>query len=191
MQILIIDNGSKNLTPLFSALQSHTLEIISFTDFDFSPPDTTSADLILLPGASQYGINDNQTLFTKESYFIRNTELPILGICFGAELIAHAYGSTLTQLPDKVDGIREISVINPDHPLFLNQPLLQVRESHYCAITAVHEPLLPLAVSETGVEIFEHSVKRHLGMQFHPESPQHTADGSWLLERVIDYLTLK
>jgi GMP synthase (glutamine-hydrolysing) len=188
MKILIIDNGSRSLHDLLQSLRTHTIETVPYTDFDFTSPDTAAVELIILPGASQYEIDTDQSRFEKETHFIRNTNVPMLGICFGAELLAHAYKGQLQILPEKVDGVREIAVLNPDHPLCRGHERLQVLESHRFAIKTTPPPLTPIANSVFGVEIFEHTEKPLLGMQFHPESLRHTADGPWLLNSAIDYL---
>lgn len=191
MNILIIDNGSRNLSPLLTRLAKHTLTTVPLGYFDFGVPALSTTDLILVPGASQYDIEGHQVLFEKESAFIRQTPLPLLGICFGAELMACAYGNSLTTLPEKIEGVCDIEVRLPSHPLFAGRTRLQVRESHRFAILDVHHPLTTLASSDSGIEIFEHIAKPQLGMQFHPESLTHTADGEWLLERAIKYVVSK
>lgn len=142
MNILVIDNGSRDLTPLLSKLSSHAISVISFTDFDFGDPNTSDTDFIILPGASQYDIPSNSIRFEKEGTFIRNTSIPLLGICFGAELIAHAYDGAIRMLPEKIEGVREIKVAQPHHSLFGGRTHLQVRESHHFAISSA--PLLLL-----------------------------------------------
>ncbi len=189
MNILIIDNGSHSLTPLLDTLKAHAVSIATLSDFDFSAPSTALTDLIIVPGASQYAIVDNPVRFAKEIHFVQQTTTPLLGICFGAELLAHAYGSPIHILSDKVSGVREVDVLLPHHHLFAGKVQLQVHESHRYSIKSTQPPLKTLAVSDTGVEIFEHTSKRQLGMQFHPESLAHTADGGWLLSRAVHYLT--
>lgn len=191
MNILVIDNGSRDLTPLYSKLSSHAITTILFTDFDFTAPNTANIDLIILPGANQYSIKEHMGVFEKECAFIRTISTPLLGICFGAELLAHAYGGILENLPEKVNGVREITIKEPAHPLFAMRAHLQVRENHRFAIKTLHPPLETLATSTTGIEICEHITKSQLGMQFHPESLLHTADGEWLLEKSLQYLVQK
>lgn len=192
MRILFVDDGSRSLSHLEQILHGHETKTIRFEEFDFGDPTRKKdVDLIILSGGGQYSVVGNEARFTKEIEFIRASPLPILGICFGSELIAYTFGATLTPLSKKVVGPYALTLLMPGDPLFANHPPLQVFESHRWAITSLSSDLVGLARSENGYEIIRHKTLPRLGFQFHPESPYHTTGGTPLLENALADLTQK
>jgi putative glutamine amidotransferase len=115
-----------------------------------------------------------------------NQDLPLLGICGGAQAINVALGGTLyqdivTQLPDA--GKHELRTVKHggSHPIeihsgtrlrrILQQRALEVNTSHHQAIKAVGRGLVVNATAEDGlIEGIESANHRFvLGVQWHPE----------------------
>ena len=192
MRILIVDNGTKSLQNLFLALQGHQVTARRFEDYDVdSPPNTQTTDLVILSGGSQYPIVHNEVRFARETELIRESPIPILGICFGAELIAYAFGSELKETGSRVHGPVTLTRLLPEDPLFASNPPLQVFESHTWSITTMGPELVGLARSEFGYEIFRHRTLPRYGFQFHPEARFHTNGGTELLENALRVLKQK
>lgn len=189
MNILLIDNGTRQLQSLERALAPHTITTLRFEEFDFEFQVTGEhIDLVVLSGGGQYSVIGNELRFAKEIEFVRTSPIPILGICLGAELIAHAFGATLELLGHKETGPKKLEVLIPSDPLFDHNPQLQVFESHRWAITSLSSELIGLARSESGYEIIRHPTLPRLGFQFHPESSMHTSGGMNLLQRALETL---
>lgn len=71
-------------------------------------PDPADADLFVLMGGMM-SVNDEPTLpwITAEKSFIRDViarETPLLGICFGSQIIASALGAVIRRSPDPEHG---------------------------------------------------------------------------------------
>jgi GMP synthase-like glutamine amidotransferase len=89
-------------------------------------------------------------------------EIPILGLCFGGQMLASILGSTITRAAEPELGWCMVSSTAPE--LVAEGPWLQW---HYDAFT-LPPGAEQLAHSRVGVQAFAHG--RHLGVQFHPES---------------------
>jgi GMP synthase-like glutamine amidotransferase len=88
-------------------------------------------------------------------------ELPVLGLCFGAQMLAVVLGGAVHRLDTPELGWYEVDSTDPGVP---SGPWLQW---HYSGFECP-PPAQPLASSPAGCQVFRHGV--HLGVQFHPES---------------------
>jgi GMP synthase-like glutamine amidotransferase len=101
---------------------------------------------------------------------------PVLGICFGGQLIARALGGSVTRSPKAEIGWTYIWSEEPD--LVSNGPWFQF---HYDRWT-VPATALEVARNSAASQAFTHA--RNLGVQFHPESIM-TPDGKHILHNFI------
>lgn len=157
-----MDNGSRFLPELRQALVKHDVETVSFQEVkggDF--------DAAILSGGSQVSWKDAPLVFKKELEWIQRSSLPMLGICLGFELICHAFGEELIRLPEKRKGLYGVRMVLED-PLFMDIQRLEGFESHKLAVKKLRH-LVPLAISDDGVEVARHPDRLMYGFQFHPE----------------------
>lgn len=89
-------------------------------------------------------------------------DVPVLGLCFGGQVLARILGGTIERAAAPELGWHEVRTIAPE--VVPKGPWLQW---HYDRFTLPAGADL-LADSPTGVQAFAHG--RHLGVQFHPES---------------------
>lgn len=164
MNVLIIDNGTRHLGRLKNLLKSNNLTIINFTDKIISQ----NFDLAILTGNSIFPLFFNQDLYNDQINLVKNSNKPIIGICFGCELIAYALGAKIEKLNHKVKGIKQIEILDNSIDI-TTQNNFNVYESHGWAITELNEILTGLAKSKFGYEIIKHKNKPIFGLQFHPE----------------------
>ncbi len=116
-----------------------------------------------------------------------NSDLPILGVCLGHQLMALNYGAKVDKAPTPVHGqdhciIREN--ITDESPLFRNLPSsFRVVRYHSLAAYDLPECLKVVARSEGDnvIQAIQHSFNPHYGVQFHPESIG-TQHGMFLIE---------
>jgi len=112
--------------------------------------------------------------------------VPILGICYGAQLLARDLGGEVSRTGRGEYGRTELRV-SADGVLFsAAQPRTQpVWMSHFDTITAPPSGAVVTATTpETPAAAFEDASARRYGVQFHPEVV-HTPHGQELLERFL------
>lgn len=113
--------------------------------------------------------------------------IPILGICYGHQVIAHAAGGTVDQTGTSEYGRTALDVVGPDSSaLFRDLPEAQdVWMSHGDAVTAA-PPGFTCVASTAGspVAAMEDKARRIYGVQFHPEVA-HTPRGTEILKHFL------
>jgi len=128
-------------------------------------------DVTILTGSNfMLSKPDTRMVFHSEMDLVRKIDLPLLGICFGHQLIGAAYGSEVVDLGHNVREFKEVKLLGKD-PLFEGLPgSIRVSESHRQAISRVPEGFRHLAESATSrVEAIAHQTRPVYGLQFHPE----------------------
>ena len=126
------------------------------------------------------GGNDLKLFSKKKNDLIRNKislfhlkksfkkKIPVVGICYGAQLIAHIFKSKIKKYQNHVG----------NHPVRLEDSLFnknlkkinKVNSYHNYAITNLGTSLLPLAkATDNTIEAFKHKKYKILGFMWHPE----------------------
>ena len=157
MNIFLFNNGTKYLDELRRLLGKYG-----------QTSERENADIIVLSGGHQLSVAKHPESYTDEIELIKSASVPILGICLGAEMIAYAFGATLTPLEKMEKGLIDIEIVKNDG-LFSGITNFKVYENHKWAITKLSDNLEGLARSESGFEIIKHKTKPIYGFQFHPE----------------------
>ncbi len=110
--------------------------------------------------------------------------IPILGICYGAQLIARDLGGTVAKTGRGEYGRTRLDVREPS-ALFTDSDHQQVWMSHFDTITAPPEGAVVTASSEdTPAAAFEAPDRGLFGVQYHPEVI-HTPRGQELMQRFL------
>ncbi|MBM3124825.1 MAG: glutamine-hydrolyzing GMP synthase [Chloroflexi bacterium] len=114
--------------------------------------------------------------------FILDTGLPILGICYGMQALAHALGGQVDASAQREYGPAEIQPLMPGTML---DAISKVWMSHGDRITRLPEGFTALARSGNSPCAAMGDMKRkYFGVQFHPEV-HHTPNGSLLLRHFV------
>ena len=114
--------------------------------------------------------------------------IPVLGICYGMQLICEAMGVPVLPNPARGEfGRMECHVLDPAEPLFGDAPHdMTVWMSHGDQIQTAGSDFVPLAVTPTcPVAAVRHRRLPIFGLQFHPEV-SHTPYGSLILGNFLD-----
>ncbi len=113
--------------------------------------------------------------------YVLESGLPVLGICYGMQLLAHALGGEVASSPTREYGPARLHVERPG-PLWGDLPPdLSVWMSHGDRIERHPPGFEPLARSDSSpVAAMGDPDRRLYGIQFHPEV-QHTPQGAALL----------
>ena len=103
---------------------------------------------------------------------------PLLGICYGAEILALTLGGTIKKMSTSRHGLHEIE-ITKNNPICSGK--IQGFESHSYMVSKLNSSFTQIASSaDCKFEIFQYDNKNIFGTQFHPEM---SPDGKDLLER--------
>ncbi len=178
MKILLIDNGTTLLNKLKVLIPGKEI-VHSFADFD---TDTTDFDVVILSGGSKYQLVGNEDIFKKEIDFIKNAKIPVIGICFGYELIVTAFGGTLKELSQDKKGMYEVRLLDKS----LGEGIVRVFESHRWVVDMLPETFDVLGISNDGPEIIKHKNLPLYGFQFHPENFVEESEGDELFLKILN-----
>lgn len=177
--LLLVDNGS-----IF------TKKIVEFLDFaktdhaalpfdKVNPNELSNFDSIILSGRR----HNDQAMNALNSKIINHCitqSKPMLGICYGAEILALTVGGTIRKMSSIQKGPSTIQTTQ-QNPLCSG--MIQVYQSHSYEISALGKSLIQLARSDScKYEIIQYKNSKIYGTQFHPEMTQ---DGLSLIERFI------
>jgi GMP synthase (glutamine-hydrolysing) len=116
---------------------------------------------------------------------IYDAGVPVLGICYGAQLLAHQLGGSVARTGRGEYGRTPLTLLAPSL-LFADQPDSQdVWMSHFDAIETTPDGFLATArAPDAPVAALEHRARRLYGVQFHPEVV-HTVRGQEILKRFL------
>lgn len=198
MRTLIIDNYLPNAPQtekLYNAIAEVTVDVVEIKNYSSmsQSDDFARHDVIILSG-SQRKLADPDTIveFANEIEFIRHTKKPILGICFGHQLIAQAFGSNVMSAGAMLEGYYMVRKIAEDE-LFTGLPeKFLVMESHEEYVDEVPYGFEKVADSPNcEIEAMKHTTQPIYAVQFHTEryDDKHPA-GRVILENFFKFASL-
>ena len=175
--LLVVDNGSiytKNLTDflnekniLFKLQTPQLLDLNSLENFNS----------IILSGRKKNERKIN-AVNSKIIIFSIQNNIKLLGICYGAEILALTLGGTIKKLESFQKGNETIHILKND---LISIDNMDVFESHSYEISKLPSTLVSLANSNhCKYEIIQYEKKSIFGTQFHPEM---STDGHDLIEK--------
>ena len=173
--LLLVDNGSIFTKDIANTLSNSDVKFEQMTFDEINSEEISKFDSYILSGRRQ---NDPK-MNAKNSKIVLhavNEKKKLLGICYGAEILALALGGT----------IRKSSVIRGEQEIISNENSLCVGkkivfESHSYEISKLGNLLDCIAESETCKnEIVKHKDLSIFGTQFHPEV---TKDGQTIIAK--------
>lgn len=191
-KVLIVDNLSAHLEALKDIIYEKLEGNVEFKlegTREVTIGHIKWADIVVISGGTGRSIEKNpQTFRTLVEKIITNHK-PVVGICLGAQAIAVYYGAELRDI-----GVRRVGNIaihlNPVLARLLeNKEKFMVYEFHRWSIPEVSDPLVGLAKSKDGVEVFRHKNLPVWGLQFHPEVRRLDNGGHIIFESIIHRLS--
>ena len=110
---------------------------------------------------------------------------PILGICYGLQVVAADLGGEVQPSPSREYGYARLKILDSSSPLFLGlPPEIDVWMSHGDHVTVPPPGFNVTARSDDALNAFESLSKRIFGLQFHPEVA-HTPLGGQVLRNFL------
>ncbi len=188
MKILVIDNADNEAqnfnTPLLDAVSKLArLDVLRYSNIPLDHFPITDYDGAILSGVPlEYPLEAIQ-IRRKYMEWIRDTLVPILGICIGHQSLGVLFGSSITQDSEAEDGEFEIEVTENDQILDGIQSRFKARLMHSCSITLPEGFKLLAKSKRCGNQIMKHRQRDIYGVQFHPEL---SGIGSVLLRNFVD-----
>jgi para-aminobenzoate synthetase len=189
MKTLLIDNYDSFTYNLFQLLSEANgeepivvrndelswAEIAASRDFD---------NIVISPGP---GNPDREGDFGVCAEAIRDSEVPLLGVCLGHQGLCSVHGAKVVHAPEAMHG-RLTAVLHEDSPMFSGLPreFQVVRYHSLCIEQPLPEELEATAWTSDGILMgVAHRERPQWGLQFHPESIC-TEHGRELLARFRD-----
>ena len=112
--------------------------------------------------------------------------LPLLGVCYGHQMIAHVFGAKVAKGASAEYGLGEVEIDSQD-VLFKNVPKkIRAWVSHFDEAKELPKGFVGLAHSQTcPIEAMRHNKMPVFGVQFHPEV-WHTEHGEDILRNFLE-----
>ena len=194
MKIVVVNNYKETSQTDRAVLNIEKCIGQSIEKMDYKERDLPSKivesepDLVILTGSSAL-LSKPRTreLFQPEIDLVRSAKFPVLGICYGHQIIGSAFDAPMRDLGQMFRGYEKVSVVKK-HPLFDGLPSdLVVSESHRQELTKVPNEFQHLAQSTTSkVEAMVHRSRPIYGLQFHPErSNDEHPHGRMILQNLL------
>ena len=163
--LLLVDNGSvftKNITEFLSEKK---LDVITLSFDKLNHSEVAKFGSFILSGRRQ----NNKEMNAINSKIVNHAisaKKPLLGICYGAEILALTVGGTIRKMPLTQKGNSTVNIIakNP-----LCEGMINVYQSHNFEISQLGKSLVHLASSDScKYEMIQYQDSKVFGTQFHP-----------------------
>lgn len=141
--------------------------------------------IVLSGGAASVYKKDSPKL-DKE---ILNLNIPILGVCYGHQLIAHLEKGNVKKGDFGEYGITKLNILVEDG-LLKNVRLKNVWMNHKDVVKYLPDYTVSASTENSPVAVFENNKKKIYGVQFHPEVT-HTEEGNKILKNFIEICKAK
>ncbi len=183
-QILILDFGSQ-YTQLIARRIRELNVYCEIHPYNHIPAITPEIKGIIFSG-SPCSVRDEGAPDVDLSLF---GSLPVLGICYGAQLMAQKAGGQVNASQHREYGRARLTAVDHHSALLKEIPIdSQVWMSHADTITILPQEYNVLAsTASVKVAAFAHRTKQHYAIQFHPEVT-HSADGKNLLRNFVIHI---
>ncbi len=181
-KILILDFGSQ-YTQLIGRKVRELNVYCEIHPFNHFPKIDETVKGVILSG-SPFSVRDIDA--PKPDLSEIKGKIPLLGVCYGAQYLAHFYGGEVAPSNSREYGRANLGYIDRDCTLFNNISLhSQVWMSHGDTIVSMPKNYKVIASTEdVNFAAFKIDEEQSWGIQFHPEV-YHTAEGKQLLENFV------
>jgi GMP synthase (glutamine-hydrolysing) len=166
MPVLVVDNLSPFTPDILDCLGRFGVPYVYRKFSEVSGSDLEGCEKVILSGRRK----NSKEINAMNSRIVRQCHedgKPLLGICYGAEIIALTLGGSIRKMPVHVHGTTPVSV-SGQNPLTGDKKSISVFESHGYCVARLPANFRSLASSQhCEHEIFANG--KTFGTQFHPE----------------------
>lgn len=181
-QILIIDFGSQ-FTQLIARRIRELNVYCEIHPYNNIPTISNEVKGVILSG-SPHSVREENAPQPDLSNI--KGKMPLLGVCYGAQLLSHFYGGEVAKSNTREYGRANLSFVNHHNELFQTISLnSQVWMSHGDSIVKIPDSYEIIA-STHDVKVAGYAIKgeQTYGVQFHPEV-YHSSEGSQLIKNFV------
>ncbi len=180
--ILILDFGSQ-YTQLIARRVRELNVYCEIHPFNKYPVITSDIKGVILSG-SPFSVRDPESPNPDLSVF--KGKIPLLGVCYGAQLLAHKFGGEVKASSTREYGRANLSAVNAKNELFKTIGInSQVWMSHADTIARIPDHYeIVASTHDVPVAGFQVKGEKTYGIQFHPEV-YHTSEGMALLRNFV------
>lgn len=181
-KILILDFGSQ-YTQLIGRRVRELNVYCEIYPYNHYPAIDESVKGVILSG-SPYSVRDAKA--PKPDLNAIKGKMPLLGVCYGAQYLAHYFGGEVAPSNSREYGRANLGFVDQANPLFKNiSQHTQVWMSHGDTIVRIPENYKTIA-STADVEYAAYQIdgEQTYAIQFHPEV-YHTTEGKELLKNYV------
>jgi GMP synthase (glutamine-hydrolysing) len=177
--LLVVDNGSVFTPNILDTLSKKNIKFSLVSFQKINELDWKKFNSFILSGRRKNEKKMN-AINSEIINHVVSEKKSLLGICYGAEILALTLGGTIRKSDDIVSGIHIVN-ITAQNTLYKKD--LEVYQSHSYEIAKLGTHLQSFASSKTcSFEIIKHKRLQIFGTQFHPEMSN---DGQLLIQSFL------
>lgn len=182
-KILILDFGGQYTQLIARRIRElNVLSLVENFDFPFEKVRELAPKGIIFSGGPSSVYQPAAPLPDKR---ILQSGIPILGICYGLQIVAHLLGGEVDRSARQEFGKALLVVDDPSDLLAGVGDVLKVWMSHADKVTQLPAGFTPIAHTDNSpVAAFSSKAKKIFGVQFHPEVV-HTSKGKEILSNFL------
>ncbi len=153
-------------------------EQLGFTTRMYFLDEIREEDILEAPGIVLSGsprLLTNEPELIERVQFLKNVNIPILGICFGHQLLGALYGAKVFDLGIMVKGMQEVEFLQQEKIFsgYSQKMLFDQEHRQYIDLPPCFRQLARSKICD--VEAMRHETKPIFSVQFHPERLDSTA----------------
>jgi GMP synthase (glutamine-hydrolysing) len=181
-KILILDFGSQ-YTQLIARRVRELNVFCEIYPYNHYPALDSSVKGVILSGSPFSVLQPDAPDFSTTVF--RN-KIPLLGVCYGAQMTAFQAGGEVSRSETREYGRANLTYIDSSNPIMQGVPIgSQVWMSHGDTIKRLPANFLPIAGTQNiDVAAFAIANEPTFGLQFHPEV-YHSTDGTQILKNFV------
>ena len=181
-KILILDFGSQ-YTQLIGRRVRELNVYCEIYPYNHYPAIDETVKGVILSG-SPFSVRD--AVAPKPDLSLIKGQIPLLGVCYGAQYLAHYFGGEVMPSNSREYGRANLGFVDSTNPLFKNiTEHTQVWMSHGDTIERIPENYHIIAsTADVDKAAFQIEGEQTFGIQFHPEV-YHTTEGTQLLHNFV------